>query len=59
MNSLIYLNDVDDGGEFYTENGITISGQGYTLTLFDGRNVKHGLKEVKNNNRYTIILWWK
>ena len=23
-NSLIYLNDVDDGGEFYTENGITI-----------------------------------
>ena len=30
-----------------------------TLTLFDGRNVKHGLKEVKNNNRYTIILWWK
>ena len=57
-NSLIYLNDVDDGGEFYTENGITIRPRAGTLTLFDGKNVKHGLKEVKNNNRYTIILWW-
>jgi len=58
-NSLIYLNDVDDGGEFYTENGITIRPRAGTLTLFDGKNVKHGLKKVKNNNRYTIILWWK
>ena len=57
-NSMLYLNDVDDGGEFITEHGIEIKPKAGTLTLFDGRNIKHGLNEVKNNNRYTIILWW-
>ena len=58
-NSLLYLNDVDSGGEFFTEHGIEIKPKAGTLTLFDGKNIKHGINEVKNNNRYTIIFWWK
>tara|TARA_R110000803_G_scaffold40505_1_gene87284 strand:- start:63 stop:575 length:513 start_codon:yes stop_codon:yes gene_type:complete len=58
FNSLLYLNDVKEGGEFITENGIKIKPKTGTLTLFDGRNIKHGINKVKHYNRYTIIIWW-
>ena len=57
-NSLIYLNDNFEGGEFYTPN-LTVKPKPGLLTLFDGGQVEHGLKQVKNNDRFTLIFWWK
>jgi predicted 2-oxoglutarate/Fe(II)-dependent dioxygenase YbiX len=56
-NSMLYLNDDFDGGEFYTED-ITVRPKPGRLTFFDGKNVLHGVKPVKNCHRYTIIFWW-
>ena len=57
-NSLIYLNDDYEGGEFYTEE-LNIKPEVGMLTLFNGQITRHGVKQVKNNNRYTLIFWWK
>jgi len=57
-NSLIYLNDDFEGGEFYTKNQVIKPQQGM-LTIFDGSITYHGVKEVKKKDRKTIILWWK
>lgn len=58
FNSMIYLNDDFEGGEFFTEN-IIIKPRTGTLTLFDGSVVYHGVKPVLSGARYTIILWWR
>jgi hypothetical protein len=57
-NSMLYLNDNFEGGEFYT-NDIIYKPRKNTLTFFDGANDWHGIKPVRKNNRYTIIFWWK
>ena len=57
-NSLIYLNNNFEGGEFYTPN-IKIQPEPGLLTLFDGTQTKHGLSKVKNNDRFTLIFWWR
>lgn len=56
-NTLIYLNDDFDGGEFYTLDFIhkPITGD---VTFFNGETIWHGVKPIKNNDRYTIIIWW-
>jgi len=56
-NTLIYLNDDFDGGEFYTPNFIHKPVQG-DVTFFNGETTWHGVKPIKNNDRYTIIIWW-
>lgn len=58
-NSLLYLNDDFDGGEFYTGTGITIKPKKNRLTFFDGKNIDHGVKKVSRNHRYTMIFWWE
>ena len=58
-NSLIYLNDNYLGGEFVTKGGIIIRPKKGMLTIFDGQKVYHGVKRVKNNDRKTIIFWWR
>jgi len=58
FNSMIYLNDDFEGGEFFTEN-IIIKPRTGTLTLFDGSVIHHGVKPILKGERYTIILWWK
>jgi uncharacterized protein Usg len=58
-NSLIYLNDNYNGGEFYTKNGIVIKPSVGLLTLFNGQKVWHGVNMVKKNDRHTLIFWWK
>ena len=58
-NSLIYLNDDFDGGEFFTKNGISIKPKKGLLTIFNGQKVWHGVKTIKNKDRKTIIFWWK
>ena len=59
FNSLLYLNDDFDGGEFYTEDGIIVRPKPGRLTFFDGSKVKHGVNEIYNGNRFTMIFWWK
>jgi hypothetical protein len=57
-NSLIYLNDDFDGGEFFTKNGIIIKPEKGKLTLFNGLKVYHGVKKVCKKDRLTLIFWW-
>jgi hypothetical protein len=59
FNSLIYLNDDFDGGEFFTKNGIIIKPKKGMLTFFNGQTTYHGVKKVCLRDRKTIILWWK
>ena len=58
-NSLLYLNDNFDGGQFITKNGINIKPEKGMLTFFDGQQVHHGVKKVLKNDRKTIIFWWR
>lgn len=58
-NSLLYLNDDFDSGEFYTNTGIIITPKKNRLTFFDGKHTYHGVKPVERNHRYTAIFWWK
>jgi len=57
-NSILYLNDDFEGGEFYTEHGIIVKPSKGMLTFFDGKNVMHGVKDLRKNTRYNIIFWW-
>jgi len=58
-NSLLYLNDDFNGGEFYTETGIIVRPAPGRLTFFNGKNINHGVADIYDNNRYTVIFWWK
>ena len=58
FNSLLYLNDDYDGGEFITEHGFVLKPEIGDLTFFNGMNIAHGVKPVLKNNRYTMIFWW-
>ena len=58
-NSLIYLNDDFDGGEFKTKEGIKIKPKKGMLTFFRGDKVWHGVERVYLQDRKTIILWWQ
>jgi|8_EtaG_2_1085327.scaffolds.fasta_scaffold17065_3 hypothetical protein len=58
-NSLLYLNSNFKGGLFYTGYGIVVKPEVGRLTFFDGREIKHGVSEVKKNDRLTIIFWWE
>jgi hypothetical protein len=57
-NSILYLNDDFEGGEFYTEHGVVVKPSTGMLTFFDGKNIMHGVKDLKGNVRYNIIFWW-
>ena len=58
FNSMLYLNDDFDGGEFHTED-VVIKPKKGRLTFFNGYKTWHGVKSIERNNRYTIIFWWK
>ena len=57
-NSLIYLNDNYEGGQFYTET-LEIKPEIGMLTLFNGQKTHHGVKQVIGADRYTLIFWWQ
>jgi len=57
-NSLIYLNDNFEGGEFVTKSGIIIKPEKGMLTFFNSQTVWHSVKRVLKNDRKTIIFWW-
>jgi hypothetical protein len=56
-NSLLYLNDDFDGGEFITKD-LSIKPETGMLTFFDGSHIYHGVREVKYKHRYSLIFWW-
>ena len=59
-NSIIYLNDDFEGGEFIAPQlNASISPIPGRLIIFDGSTVEHGIKPISGNTRYTIIFWWK
>ena len=58
FNSILYLNDDFDGGDFYTKGNISIKPKPGLLTMFDGNNIEHGVKQISNGDRYSIIFWW-
>jgi len=57
-NSLIYLNNNFDGGEFFTQYEV-IKPEPGLLTFFHGGKIPHGVKTVKKFHRYTLIFWWE
>lgn len=59
FNSLIYLNDDYGGGEFYTEKGVTYKPTTGSLTFFNGAVNMHGVKQVLESDRFTLIFWWE
>jgi hypothetical protein len=58
FNSLIYLNNDFDGGDFFTKHGIVIKPEIGKLTLFNGSKTWHGVKKVLKKDRLTLIFWW-
>ena len=58
-NSLIYLNDNFEGGQFITKKGISLKPKKGMLTFFNGNKVCHGVNRVYFTDRKTIILWWQ
>lgn len=59
LSSIIYLNDDYEGGQTNYEDGTIFKPKKGRLLLFDGTHHKHGVKEVKNNVRYTVATWYK
>ena len=59
FNSLIYLNDDFEGGEFITEGGLKLKPEQGMLTFFNGQVVKHGTNKVFGKDRKTLIFWGK
>ena len=39
--------------------GIFVKPKPGLLTFFDGKEVHHGVSQVKHKDRYTLIFWWK
>jgi len=58
-NSLLYLNEDFQGGQFYTDYGLMLKPTRGTLTFFNGRDTLHGVRACEGKNRYTAIFWWK
>ncbi len=58
FNSLIYLNDNYEGGEFYTEKGVCYKPVAGALTFFNGAVNMHGVKKITGSDRFTLIFWW-
>ena len=59
FNSLLYLNDDFEGGQFHTKSGIEIKPVKGRLTFFDGSTIPHAVKKVYKKHRHTAIFWWK
>jgi len=56
--TVCYLNEDYNGGDTIIENNIIISSKVGRLIVFDGLNFKHGVKQINENKRYTLISWF-
>ena len=59
FNSLIYLNDDFEGGEFITSTGFVLKPKQGMLTFFNGSKIIHGTRRTLSKDRKTLIFWWK
>ena len=59
FNSLIYLNDDFEGGEFITAKGFVLKPKQGMLTFFNGSKIIHGTRRTLSKDRKTLIFWWK
>jgi len=57
--SIIYLNEDFTDGYTYFEDGTIIAPKIGRVVFFDGCYYKHGVKEIKNSNRFTVAGWFK
>jgi len=57
---ILYLNDNYNGGELYfPQHDLKIKPQSGSILTFPGDHSNiHGVNEVKNETRYTIVSWW-
>lgn len=55
--SMLYLNNDFEGGVFFTDD-IQIRPVPGRLTLFNGREIWHGVSAIHDKPRYSIIFWW-
>ena len=59
ISSITYLNDNFEGGEtFFGEGTIVKPVKGKTI-FFSGVELIHGVKKVRNGERYTLATWYK
>ena len=59
-NSLVYLNDDYLGGELLVPSlNIKLKPKKGTLVAFQGGNTPHGVGEILQGTRYTVICWWE
>lgn len=58
-NSIIYLNKKFTGGEFYTSDNQIIEPEVGMLVHFDGSKIWHGIKKILDNDRHSIMFFWK
>ena len=58
--AIFYINDDYDGGEIYFPNwDIEIKPKAGSLVIFPSNDeYVHGVKEIKNLNRYSIAIWY-
>ena len=56
---IIYLNDDYTGGETIINESIIVKPEVGMLLTFAGYKFNHGVNEVKNNERYTLVGWCK
>jgi predicted 2-oxoglutarate/Fe(II)-dependent dioxygenase YbiX len=58
---MFYVNDDYDGGELYfPDHGIRYKPEKNSLAMFPGnKNFIHGVSQVKNSDRFTLIKWSK
>ena len=54
---ILYLNDDYDGGETVIHDVATIKPEKGKLITFTGNKYIHGVNEIKNKDRYTMIGW--
>ena len=59
FNSLIYLNDDFEGGEFITAKGFVLKPKQGMLTFFNGSKIIHGTRRTLSKDIKTLIFLWK
>ena len=57
---ILYLNDNYGGGELYfPQHDLIIKPKPGSILTFPGNHTNiHGVNEVKNETRYTVVSWW-
>ena len=58
INFLFYLNDDFEGGETVIED-ITVKPKQGRIVIFSNGVMYHEVKQIKKNNRFILVGWYK